>query len=475
MTARDPPWSKRLEERKLAGRLLHGWLAWLDRRRVRRVAKAQRRGGYGAFAYASVGLAAAATVGWLTGSVAWGIVVALSTFIAYHAFEFRAFVQWSTRPLGRPTRHDGVWGAVADRLRRPITHARARSRALIASLRRLRTTTDVIPDGWVIVRAGGEIEDYNRAARNHLGLSAADHGQNLVALVRNPRIVSLLKGEVDSDIAEIAAPADEARRIELRRIAIDRDRTLVMARDVTELNRLLTMRQDFIANVSHELRTPLTVIVGYLEELDEGNPDFDTLRGVLPRLTPPAQRMRALVDDLLTLTQLESAPLPGDETIEEIDVASMLSTIVAEAQRLSAGVHELVLAAEPDLPLKGVGTELYSAFNNLVTNAVRYSPDGGAIDVRWLRSASGPRFEVQDRGVGIAPEHLSRITERFYRIDLAGARVRGGTGLGLAIVKHVLRRHGSVLQVKSELTRGSLFFCVFGAGGAVAQDATQIP
>ena len=420
-------------------------------------------------AHAIGGLTAAALVGWFTGSVAWGVVTALTAFILYHGLEFRTFRRWSRHPLGRPRNRDRAWRAPADRLHRTIELGRRRGRNLLATLRRLRTTTDTIPDGWVILRADGEIEDYNRGARAHLGLSASDLGQNLVALVRSPDIVALLRGEVDSDIVEISAPADETRRIELRRIAIDAERTLVMARDVTELNRLLTMRQDFVANVSHELRTPLTVIVGYLEELDEGSPDYETLREVLPKLIPPARRMRALVDDLLTLTRLESAPLPSDETTEDIDVALMLHTIVAEARQLSAGAHDLVLDADPDLRLRGVSTELFSAFNNLVTNAVRYSPDGGTVHVRWFESAAGPRFQVEDRGMGIAPEHLTRITERFYRIDLAGARVRGGTGLGLAIVKHVLRRHGSVLQVESELAKGSLFYCVFGQDTAATE------
>ena len=426
-------------------------------------------------ARALAGLAAAALVGWLSASVAWGVATALAAFIAWHAVQFRGFARWSRRPLGRPETRDAAWGALANRLHRAIAVGRSRTRSLVATLRRLRMTTDTIPDGWVIVRTDGEIEDYNRGARERLGLSANDHGQNLVGLVRDPALISLLRGEVESDIAEIAAPADETRRIELRRIDIDAERALVMARDVTELNRLLTMRQDFVANVSHELRTPLTVIVGYLEELDQDNPDFETLREVLPKLRPPARRMRALVDDLLTLTRLESAPLPSDETTEDIDVALMLDTIVAEAHQLSAGMHEIVLHANPDLRLRGVSTELYSAFNNLVTNAVRYSPDGGTIDVRWYESAQGPRFEVEDRGMGIAPEHLTRITERFYRIDLAGARVRGGTGLGLAIVKHVLRRHRSVLQVESELARGSLFYCVFEADEARDDDASEAP
>ena len=407
------------------------------------------------------GCAVAGLVGWLAQSVAWGLVALLSTLLLYHAAQYRAFARWTRRPLSRPPLTGGFWRRPAGRLHRAILAGRGRSRALLGAQRRLRSTTDALPDGWVIVRADGQIESYNQAAQAVLGLSDDDQGRSLAALARSPRLSALLQGDIESELAEIVAPADESRRIELRRIPMDEGRAIVMARDVTELNRLLTMRQDFIANVSHELRTPLTVIVGYLEELADEDIDFATLKGMLPKLTPQARRMHALVDDLLTLTRLESAPLPNEATIEVVNVPQMLDTIATEARRLASKGHRLAVEADVALALRGVGSELYSAFNNLVTNALRYSPDGGAIDVRWFSSPAGPRFEVRDEGVGIAPEHRSRLTERFYRIDLAGARVRGGTGLGLAIVKHVLRRHQSVLHVDSELGKGSVFYCVF--------------
>ena len=179
--------------------------------------------------------------------------------------------------------------------------------------------------------------------------------------------------------------------------------------------------------------------------------------------------MQALVDDLLTLTRLESGGMPNESAIKHIDVSQALHVIVAEARGLSGGRHTLTLRSEKRLRIRGVPGELYSAFDNLVTNAVRYSPEGGTIEVRWLNGESGPRFEVRDEGMGIAPEHLARLTERFYRIDLAQFRVQGGIGLGLAIVKHVLRRHGAVLRVESELGKGSLFFCEFPAAVAEAE------
>jgi len=235
----------------------------------------------------------------------------------------------------------------------------------------------------------------------------------------------------------------------------------VIARDVTELNRLLSMRQDFVANVSHVLRTPLTVILGYLESMADEPLDAQLAAKLARRLEPPAQRMKSLVEDLLTLTRLESSPQPSADMIEAVDGGELLRTLRLEAEQLSKGAHELVFDLEENLVVEVVPREVQSAFSNLIGNAIRYSPDGGRITVRWFRSSDGAHFEVEDHGVGIAPEHLSRITERFYRIDLASARVRGGTGLGLAIVKHILRRHNTYLQVQSELGKGSLFFCVF--------------
>ena len=404
-------------------------------------------------------VAITAAAAWATDSIAWGLVVGLGIAIAYFALQYRQFLRWSERPLTQPGTPDRGWRIAAYRVYRSIRSGRDRSRMLLRSLRAMQRTAEAVPDGWAMVRRSGEIEDFNRAAGRLLGLSPHDRGQNILSLVRDPSAGALLRGDSDSEIVEIAAPADNTRRIELRRIVIDDDRKLIVVRDITELNRALTMRQDFVANVSHELRTPLTVIVGYLEQ--SGDADPATLRAILPRLVSPVQRMQALVDDLLTLTQLESGGMPGESDIEYVDVAQMLQPIAADARGLSGGRHELTLQADKHLRIRGVPGELHSAFANLITNAVRYSPEGGDIEVRWFDGPDGPRFEVQDQGMGIAPEHLTRLTERFYRIDLAQSSVRGGTGLGLAIVKHVLRRHGSVLQVESELGKGSLFFCEF--------------
>ncbi len=402
----------------------------------------------------------AALAGWLLSSVAWGLATGLAGLVTLNWLDYREFLRWSRAPLTRPAARSIFWQAPLDRLFRTIRGGRERSRSLATRLRFLESTADGLPDAWVMVRGMGEIEQANSTAQRLLGLGPDDQGQNLLGLVRDPALVALMNGEIEEELIEIASPLHDQMRLEIRRIPLD-ERTLFIARDVTELNRLLSMRQDFIANVSHELRTPLTVILGYLESIADEPLDPGLVEELTRRMSPPAQRMKSLVEDLLTLTRLESAPPPNAETIEAVDGSKLLQSLRMEAEQLSGRKHELVFDTEADLVVECVPGEVQSAFSNLIANAIRYSPDGGRITVRWFRSSEGARFEVEDHGVGIAPEHLSRITERFYRIDLAGARVRGGTGLGLAIVKHILRRHNTRLQVESELGKGSLFFCVF--------------
>ena len=403
---------------------------------------------------------AAALGGWLLSSVAWGIAMALAGLVFLNWLDYREFIRWSGAPLTRPAARSIFWQTPLDRLFRTIRGGRERSHALAARLRFLESTADGLPDAWVLVRGMGDIEQINSTAQRLLGLELEDQGQNLLGLVRDPALVALMNGEVEEELIEIASPVNDRVRLEIRRIPLD-EGTLFIARDVTELNRLLSMRQDFIANVSHELRTPLTVILGYLESIADEPLDPALVEDLARRLSPPAQRMKSLVEDLLTLTRLESAPLPNADTIEALDGGNLLQLLRLEAEQLSGGEHELVFEIAADLVIECVPGEVQSAFSNLIANAIRYSPDGGRITVRWFGSSGGARFEVEDHGIGIAPEHLSRITERFYRIDLAGARVRGGTGLGLAIVKHILRRHNTRLRVESELGKGSLFFCLF--------------
>jgi two-component system, OmpR family, phosphate regulon sensor histidine kinase PhoR len=406
-------------------------------------------------------LALALVLGAITG--AWAAMLLAATLI-WGALQYRelgALRRWAERPLTRPHNRLESWQDVSEHLFRSLRASRHRTSRVLQRFRGLRVLTDALPDAAVIVDRIGTIHDFNLAAQDRLRLRHGDRGANLAALVRQPDFVALIRGTRSDGLVEFASPFDEERRLEARRIVIDDNYVLLLVRDVTQLNRLLTMRQDFIANVSHELRTPLTVVIGYLETMAGEALDLDTMRELLAKLGPPTARMRALVDDLLLLSRLEASPAPEPEDLDVVDLGTVVRGCVAEAKVLSEGRHRFETDVDRSVRLLGVEHEIYSAVLNMVTNAVRYSPDGGIVRVTWQRTADGARLAVRDQGLGIAPEHLQRITERFYRVDLAKARVRGGTGLGLAIVKHVLKRHHSLLRVESELGRGSTFYCEF--------------
>ena len=403
-------------------------------------------------------LTAALAIGVPTSSVAWGAVAALAVWSLWSIGDAYAFRRWARTPLASPRMEWSSWRDTAAGLFASLRRSRNRTARLVAELRWLLGTLDSMPDGWIVLQRGGAIEAVNEGAGSLLGLARRDRRRNFPDLLRDPSIASLVRGDVEDGIVEVASPVDESRRLELRYLPVDENRSIILIRDVTMLDRLLTMRQDFIANVSHELRTPLTVIIGYLEALEDDDIDQDMLRTLLGRLRPPANRMKALVEDLLTLTQLESSPMPGPADTEDVNAAAMLESVVNEVRQLAKPEHEIVLQADSTVVARAVVAELHSAFFNLIANAIRYSPDGGVVTVRWKHGETGPRFEVEDSGLGIPKEHISRLTERFFRVDVAKSRVRGGTGLGLAIVKHILRRHGTRLQVESELGVGSLFF-----------------
>jgi two-component system phosphate regulon sensor histidine kinase PhoR len=247
----------------------------------------------------------------------------------------------------------------------------------------------------------------------------------------------------------------------------DRDK-LLLSRDITRWERMETTRRDFVANVSHELRTPLTVLGGFLETLsDMREPDPDMLRRSLQLMSEQSTRMQRLVEDLLTLSKLEGAQNPLRD--EFADLPEIVRSLFREAQALSGGRHRFSLRIEHHDGLKGSAEELRSALSNLISNAVRYTPEGGEIEVSWCKRDAEPVFAVRDTGIGIEPHHVPRLTERFYRVDRSRSRATGGTGLGLAIVKHVLSRHQARLEVESEPGKGSTFSVVFPSARSVAR------
>jgi two-component system phosphate regulon sensor histidine kinase PhoR len=297
----------------------------------------------------------------------------------------------------------------------------------------------------------------NPAARRLLGIAwPRDRGVSVAARFGDGEAGAWLRtGQGDGD--DIASPVDPAVRLQLSLIPYGEHRRLLIARDISRVTRLEQVRRDFVANVSHELRTPLTVIHGYLELLDPG--DVPTLAPVLNEMRAQSQRMRQIVEDLLELSRLEMQQHLAEERVE---MAAMLETLRREAEALSEGRHRVALENEAGADLLGSPKDLQSAFSNLVSNAVRYTPDGGTVTIRWRRTPDGAEYSVIDTGYGIPAEHLSRLTERFYRVSSSRSRATGGTGLGLSIVKHVLNLHDAQLRIESEAGKGSTFTCVFG-------------
>jgi two-component system phosphate regulon sensor histidine kinase PhoR len=291
-----------------------------------------------------------------------------------------------------------------------------------------------------------------------LGIDPArDVGHAVTHLVRIPEFAAYLQAGDYGHPLEMAAPGSEAI-LSLRAIRYGAGQRLILTRDVTRLHQVERVRREFVANVSHEQRTPLTVIAGFLETLRD-EPDAGAAQRYIAMMAEQAARMQRLVEDLLTLSALESSPAPALE--EAIDVAQLMERLAREARVLSGGRHHIEAESEAGLALLGSEKELSSAFGNLVSNAIRYTPEGGTVRLAWHRSEDGAAFVVEDTGIGIAPEHLSRLTERFYRVDRGRSRESGGTGLGLAIVKHALARHGATLEVSSTPGKGSRFSAKF--------------
>ena len=341
---------------------------------------------------------------------------------------------------------------------------RRKLRAWARQRRRLQREFDALaaalPDAAVVVNTELQLEWFNPAAAALLGLRDADRGGFLAHVVRVPELVRYLRGEDFSLPLELETFAGAPHPVSVRVTPFGGRARLVTFRDLTQELRLNRLRQEFVANVSHEIRSPLTVVIGYLETLED-RPEAAPDPAIVRRMAREARRMRRLVEDLLELSRLEAGELRESE-LQDVALLPLAAEVRAEAQALtSEALHRIELDGDAGLHVHGRPEELHSALLNLVSNALRYSPGGGAVTIAWEARGERVRLSVRDEGVGIAAEHIARLTERFYRVDKARSRGTGGTGLGLAIVKHILSRHGARLQIESRPGRGSAFTCVF--------------
>ena len=404
----------------------------------------------------------------------WGlaaVIVCLLLMLGWHLVHLQLLTRWLEGPLDAPLpRGRGVWEIALAKLHRRTRERLAQQQALAEMLDRFIRAFQALPDGVIAFDRHRHISWINERAETHFALSAqSDRGQALTNLIRHPDFVSYLDAGRYSEALIYRGGRVDGLTLMLQIIPYAENQNLLVSRDISQLERMETMRRDFIANVSHELKTPLTVVAGFSEMLAD---DFETygadeVKHYLTLICEQNARMQRLIEDLLTLSALESgAAAPGEEALP---LAPMLESVLAEARALSAGRHEIALAVDTPSLLQGCANELRSAFSNLAGNAVRYTPAGGRIDLSWrVRDGCG-EFVVADTGIGIAAQHLPRLTERFYRVDRSRSRETGGTGLGLAIVKHVLTRHQATLEIESELGRGSRFTARFPARRLVGE------
>lgn len=368
---------------------------------------------------------------------------------------------------------DGAWGNVLASLYRAQRDQERNRMHLEIGLERFREAAGALPDGAMLLDGENRIEWFNPVAATQFGLDTGrDIGTLVTHLIRQPAFTDYIYAEDYREAVLLSSSQGDGRIYSMQLVPVAIGGRLLLSRDVTSIEKVETMRRDFVANVSHEMRTPLTVILGLLEHLvDSAIAGDATNKRFLEMLHDQAVRMNRLVEDLLTLSRLEAGS-PGLRE-ETVDVPVMLEALVEEGCALGNGQHQF----ETELTaggLRGIAVDLRSAFGNLINNAVRYSA-GGRIVVRWVIEDGAPVFSVQDSGIGIPAEHIPRLTERFYRVDKGRSDQTGGTGLGLAIVKHVLLKHQATLQIRSESGQGSTFRAVFPASRRVVEEAASSP
>lgn len=409
--------------------------------------------------------ALAALLLWFMFSAIWALafmLVVLLLVMGYRARQLYKLGLWlNDARLETIPEADGIWDEVFSSLYKMVKRHNLTRQKLATELLNIEQATAAFPEGVASLNESNRIEWCNPLAEHHFGLNAErDIMQDITYLVRQPEFIEYLQEENFSEPLVMKSARHDDTVLSIKLVPYGGNKHLLISRDVTQWERIETMRRDFVANVSHELRTPLTVVNGFVENLlDMEDLSHDKIHRALQLMAEQTKRMDNLVSDLLTLSRLESDQSPV--RAETVDMQALLAEVYQDGQMLSGGRHQHSLESTGPAKLLGNRDELRSAFGNLVSNAVRYTPDGGTIRLRWSSRAGQPVFSVEDSGIGIEAQHIPRLTERFYRVDRSRSRETGGTGLGLAIVKHIALRHQAKLEVVSEEGRGSTFLLVF--------------
>ena len=408
-----------------------------------------------------LGISLALLVGWWSGHVILVPSVFLLLYLTWHLYNSIRLYKWLQSWDEEPPESLGMWAGIFDRIAALQKQNRKRNRQFQDVIDDFRGMADAFPDATLVIDNNDAIRWFNDSAVQLLNLQTpGDRGQPVTNLIREPAFADWLsvQDKLQSSL-DIACPIDDNIMLQVSAVKFRKNQRLLILRDVTDLHNLDRIRRDLVANVSHELRTPLTVLLGYLEVLHAQDGQTDT--EAIDRMLKQARQMHALLDDLLELSRLQDTE--KQEKAEVVDVPALLAQLAEQAEDLSKGKHKLRFKIDPELNLRGVQADLKSAFQNLIVNALNYTPRKGKISVTWKETGEGPVLSVADTGVGIPHRDIPRITERFYRVGDDRNRKTGGTGLGLAIVKHVLNSHDARLEVTSELGSGSEFRCIFPA------------
>lgn len=413
---------------------------------------------------------------WFNPHLGWGVLVfGLLLMILVSGRQVSLITRWAKDVESAPPVSVGPWDDILSLIYRKLRNDRQTIQRLENDMQRMLEAAEALPDGAVTLDGQMHLTWCNRSAREHLGLlSETDVGHSIFNILRAPEFAIYARQRRWKDPLQLHVQGvDQPKTLLLQLVNYGLNRYLMVTRDITQIEKLETTRKDFVANVSHELRTPLTVLTGFLETLQDMPPDSltsDQRLRYVGMMREQAARMEAIVSDLLTLSTLESSS-PADA--EAIDFSALVHKAMQQARVLSRGQHVFVESYDDSLHVEGVASELASAVSNLITNAVRYTPQDGTITVSWYRDDDGSAvFSVQDTGIGISAQDLPRLTERFYRADRGRSRATGGTGLGLAITKHVAMRHDAELRIKSRYGSGSTFSLVFPATRILPSEST---
>ncbi len=397
-------------------------------------------------------------VGYFLPCIALGVLI-------FFALQFRSLYivnQWiSQHTYESPPDLGGVWGALLFNVYRSQRHERFLQAEMVGLIDRVQSSLMALEEAVVLIDEQHCLEWWNPAAEQLLGLRLGDRKRQILTILRNPKFIQYFNQVNDfPDGLVMESSFREGNYIQVKLTRFGYESRLLLAYDVTRIRKLEQMRKDFVDNVSHELRTPLTVLSGYIETFTENDELPTRWKRAFDQMQQQTRRMNALVNDLLLLSRLENETLKAKNQI--IDMAELMNQLFDDTQGYNTEYgHTLNLNLESHHDLIGSDMELASAFGNLITNAIKYTPPHGTITISWQDRGDEAVFSVQDTGIGINPSHIPRLTERFYRVDSGRSRETGGTGLGLAIVKHVLAQHDAHLEIESKEQLGSIFKAVF--------------